>query len=196
MHICNSKSTTELYGWKIHSPSPWFLLIHRSFSRHYCLCYPYLFGALLLFSTFVSQLPFFFHFLAFSFLFLCQPCSLTVSESFFFPCGNSQGSCFLWGALQTDTLLTYLQGSFKMLWWLSFLIYSLFAQCEGAFPGIKVACHWESLPPVVMSSQTVLSRKDAECGKMVVKDLKKSFEPLFSSGCSNLISTHVALTTN
>lgn len=42
MRICNSKSTTELYGWKIHSPSPWFLLIHQFFATLYDLCYAYL----------------------------------------------------------------------------------------------------------------------------------------------------------
>lgn len=77
MHICNSKSTTELYGWKILSPSPWFLLAHQS-SRPHSLCCP-LPDWSPLFIPAESQLPFFFHFLLFSSFLSRNPHSLISS---------------------------------------------------------------------------------------------------------------------
>lgn len=155
MHICNSKSTTELYGWKIHSPSPWFLLIHQFFSRLYPLCYPDPDWSPPFFPQPQSLWwPFFFHFLtslplpslqsvlAHSlciFVLLMEiatapaPCSQSPMQSHLSLVRKAVSRCYS-DIHSSSTIFQHSLGEH--------------------FPNIKVACHWKRLPQVVISSQS------------------------------------------
>lgn len=174
MHICNSKSTTELYGWKIHPPSPWFLLIPQ-FSRLPYLWDPASDWRPLSFPQPASQLPSFVHFLACSPLLSRVSYLLILSPTLFLPCGNACASVF--GDQSRKSHLSLMWGSLKDATVTLTLINPLSAHSTGAF-----ARHWSGRPLqkaayVAMRSQSPSlpkgRTKDAEC-----RDLGMKWQPL------------------